>query len=309
MEPIYEVTGSSANKDDAGKSRHEAKEYYLDLYGDFKSKLPGPEFYPSPERSDIFILDFAKGPCGLKAYGAEKFIAEMDNDLMGYAAPRTGHAAEAIAMLSEIYGKRTVFFAAASKKVTAHQAVVLGYKGSSLRFVKIPAMPTLNAWIRNWADEFGAVALPFGLANCPEVTAGLVNVCDYHTMMHGEPTEFYCAVSTGTMMRALQIGWPNSKAFGVAVARNIKDGEKGVGDVVSYHKSFYKSSDYKPEFNTTATYDAKAYKRFIDEANPGAVFINVGSDKQIESRLVGIPDWQNIDGQREWGDQSAFDKA
>ena len=155
-------------------------------------------------------------------------------------------------------------------------------------------MPCLNSWIRDWANKFGGIALPFGLANTPEVTAGLVNMCENHSMIHGEPTEFYCAVSTGTMIRALQIGWPNAKAVGVAVARNVKDGEKGEADVVTYHRTFYQSSEFKPKFNTTATYDAKAYKRFIDEAKPGAIFINVGSDEQIESRLNLVSNCRNI---------------
>jgi len=279
---LFEVTTDTSNRDiPLGMDLEDAKEYYLEVYGDFESQLPPPVYYPSKERDDIFILDFAKGPCGLKSYGAEKFIAETKKNLLGYAAPRVGHAAEAIAYLSEVYGKKAVFFAAASKQVTGHQAVVLGYTGSELRFAKIPAMPTLNAWIRGWAKRYDAIALPFGLANTPKVTAGLVKVCDNHTKTYGEPTEFWCAVSTGTMTRALQIGWPHAKANGVAVARNIKAGDIGESDVVSYHKGFYKDSEYQPDFNTTSTYDAKAYKRFIDEAKPGAVFINVGSDVQI----------------------------
>lgn len=305
---VYNISDDTSNKDLLkNETLLEAKDRYLKLYGDFESKLPLPGFYPSPERDDIFILDFAQGPCGLKAYGAEKLIAELDCDVMGYAAPRVGHAAEAIASLAETYGKSCVFFAAASKQITAHQAVVLGYENCDLRFVKIPAMPCLNSWIRGWAEEFNAVALPFGLANTPVVTAGLVKVCDDHIFFHGEPTEFFCAVSTGTMTRALQIGWPNAKARGVAVARNIKEGEKGFSDVISYHRTFYKGSEYMPEFNTTATYDAKAYKRFIDEAKPGAVFINVGSDAQIEDRLKHVKNWDKIDAVREWGDQSAFE--
>ena len=210
-------------------------------------------------------------------------------------------------MLAEMYGKKAVFFAAASKQLSPHQAVVKAY-GCDLRFAKIPAMPTLNAWIRKWAEKFNGMALPFGLANTPEVTAGLVNMCEQHSIMYGEPTEFYCAVSTGTMIRALQIGWPNATAKGVAVARNIKAGEKGEADVVTYHRSFYQPSEYMPEFNTTSTYDAKAYKRFIDEGKPGAVFINVGSDQQIESRLSQIEGWEKIDSVREWGDKSDFTK-
>ena len=151
--------------------------------------------------------------------------------------------------------------------------------------------------------------MPFGLADTPMVTAGLVNMCEQHLMIHGEPTEFYCAVSTGTMIRALQIGWPNATAKGVAVARNIKSGEKGSADVISYHKSFYQSSDFMPEFDTTSTYDAKAYKRFIDEGKPGSIFVNVGSDRQIESKLVKLNDWEKINAVRNWGDLEAFDYA
>lgn len=302
---MYEITNSNENKDLVG-TRHESRQFYLDLYGDFESQLDEPILYPSPERNDIFILDFAQQPSGLKAHGAEKLIATTRTKAFGYAAPRFGHASEAIAMLCELYNKRGIFFAAASVQVTAHQAVTSAYKGCELRFVKIPAMPTLNAWISKWAKEFGCTALPFGLANSPLVTAGLVAMCDRHTQKYGEPVSFYCATSTGTMVRALQIGWPNSQAYSAAVARNIKRGEKGEAEMFSYHKSFYKASDYIPKFDTTATYDAKVYKSFIDTAESGSIFINVGSDKQIESRVNTIPDWQNINGVREWGDQWAF---
>ena len=109
---IFTITEGTSNKDVLpGETLLEAKERYLKIFGNFESKLPMPDFYPSPERSDIFILVFAKGPCRLKAYGAEKLIAELECDVMGYAAPRVGHAAEAIASLAETYGKKCVFFA------------------------------------------------------------------------------------------------------------------------------------------------------------------------------------------------------
>ena len=254
----YSITNSSENKDLVG-DRHESKEHYLEMHGDFRSEFDPPDVYPTPERDDLFVIDFAKS--GLKSYAAEKFIATLNHSTIGYAAPRVGHAPEALAQLAELYGKRAVFFAAASSQVTKHQAVVMAYKGCELRFVRIPAMPTLNHWIRQWAERNeSTIALPFGLSNTPMVTAGLVALADQHAMMHGEPPEFWCAVSTGMMIRGLQIGWPDSKPVGIAVARNIKDGEIGDAKVSSYHKRFYQRSDYMPDFPTTATYDAKAYK-------------------------------------------------
>lgn len=303
----YEITTSKGNKDlPQGMNLAVAKQYYLGLYGSFVSMLPFPEFYECPDKDDVYILDFAQGPCGLKAYGAEKLIATCPDKTLGYASPRVGHAPEAIAMLAEMYNKKAVFFAAASSEITPHQAVVLGYKTSDLRFVRIPAMPCLNSWIRAWAEKFDAIALPFGLANTPMVTAGLVNLCEQHSLVYGEPTEFYCAVSTGTMIRALQIGWPRAKAVGVAVARNMKDGEIGNAEVTSYHKTFYQEADNPPPFDTTMSYDAKAYRTFIEQSKPGAVFINVGSDEQITKRLSRVKNWQKINAEREWGDQNAF---
>ncbi len=303
---MYDITTSDANKD-AGKTRDE----YLGMFlaDGFISKLPLPAFYPSPERDDIFILDFAINGYSLKTYGAEKLIATTQSGLLGYAAPRVGLASEAVAKLSQMYGKNTVFFAAASKEVTKHQAVVMSY-GCELRFVKIPAMTTMNAWIRQWAKKFDGIALPFGLADVELVTAGLVSMCENHSMVYGEPAEFYCAVSTGTMVRALQIGWPGAKAVGVAVARNIKDGEKGAADVVSYHKSFYKSSDLLPDFPSTSNYDAKAYERFLVEGKPGAIFINVGSEQQVYERMDLLPKPYleiKTSGERAWGNQEAFE--
>ena len=312
----YHITTDRSNKDiPMGMDLNGAKQYYLDLHGVFESKLPAPAFYPSKERDDIFVLDFSltadmkRAPCSLKAHGAEKFIATTPKKLLGYVAPRVGHYNGAIAYLCELYGKTPRFFAAATKRATPHQAVVLGYKGAVLRFTKVPAMSTLKAWVVEWAMKFDGIALPFGLMDTPAVTAGLVKLCDAHTKVHGEPTEFWCAVSTGNMTRALSIGWPNAKANGVAVSRSIKAGDIGESNVVSYHKTFYHEADYQPDFNTTTNYDAKAYKRFVDEAVSGAVFINVGSDDHIERILDTVDGWDHIDGEGVWGDLAAFEKA
>lgn len=307
---VYEVTTSNVNKDKLSFVNNlDARRHYLNMWGNFKSKLPAFEVTKCPERKDLKILDFAKGPCGLKAYAAEKFISETPLKHLAYASPRVGHAPEAIAYLCEVYNKKCTFFAAASKEITPHQAVVTAYKGCDLRFVKIPAMPTLNHWIKAWCDKYYRQYLPFGLSGVKLVTAGIVNIAEEYSFMYGQPPEFYCAVSTGTMVRGLQIGWDSSKAFGVAVARNIKDTEKGNAEVITYHKSFYKKADYMPKFDTTATYDAKAYKFFLDNGKPGSVFINVGSDKQIEKRLEHIPDWKLINSERKWKDMGAFSYA
>lgn len=304
MKDQFTIEIDGLNKDiPRGMTRHDAKSYYLAMYGtDFKSKMPDPVVQPF---EDKFIVRCDLAPAGFKAFAAEKLIAECEKDVLVYVAPRVGHAPEAIANLAKMYGKRCVFFAPASKEVSKHQAVVTAY-GAELRFVRTPAMPTINIYAKRWAEANNAQYLAFGLSGMPAVTAGIVNFANRIE----EPPEFWCAVSTGTMVRGLQIGWPNSKAFGMAVARNIKKGEIGEAEVISSKVPFLKpvKPEELPPFQTTATYDAKAFTLFKEKAKPGAYFINVGADAQIEKNLVNI-DMFKINSKREWKDMSDLERG
>jgi hypothetical protein len=299
----FDIPSDGLNKDiPEGMDVHQAKEHYLKMYGTgFESKMPKVTIEPF---EDKFIVRCDLSRAGFKAFAAEKVIAECEKDTLVYVAPRVGHAPEAIANLAQLYGKKAVFFAPASKEVSKHQAVVLAY-GSELRFVRTPAMPTINIYAKRWAEQHNAQYLPFGLANLPAVTAGIVNFANSIP----EPPEFWCAVSTGTMVRGLQIGWPNADVYGVAVARNLKKGEIGRAIVESATVPFLKPvKDHElPPFPTTATYDAKAFEVFRRKAKPGAYFINVGADIQIEKQVHNV-DMKAVDSKREWGDMRDLER-
>ena len=104
IKSYYDVTSDTTNFDiPVGINRHQAKEYYMKKFGNFVSKLPAPVVFAAPERDDIFIIDYAQGPCGFKAYCAEKMVSEVPKNVtLGYAAPRVGHAPEAIAFLTAV---------------------------------------------------------------------------------------------------------------------------------------------------------------------------------------------------------------
>ena len=300
----FEITKDVRNKDvPEGMTTEQAKQYYLDMYGTgFVSRMPKVILQPY---EDKFIVRCDLSLAGFKAFAAEKVIAECSKDTFVYVAPRVGHAPEAIANLAQLYGKKCVFFAPASKEVSKHQAVVMAY-GADLRFVKTPAMPTINIYAKRWAEKHGAQYLNFGLAGIPGVTAGIVNFANSIP----EPPEFWCAVSTGTMIRGLQIGWSNAQPYGVAVARNLKKGEIGRAIMQSATIPFLKplKEALLPSFPTTATYDAKAFDVFRREAKPGAYFINVGADAQIEKRVKEV-DMKAVDSQRAWGDMRDLERA
>ena len=300
---IFEITKDITHKDiPEGMTTEQAKQYYLDMYGtEFVSRMPKVVIQPY---EDKFIVRCDLSLAGFKAFAAEKVIAECPKDTFVYVAPRVGHAPEAIANLAQLYGKKAVFFAPASKEVSKHQAVVMAY-GADLRFVKTPAMPTINIYAKRWAEKHGAQFLNFGLSGIPAVTAGIVNFANNIP----EPPEFWCAVSTGTMIRGLQIGWSNAQPYGVAVARNLKKGEIGRAIIQSATIPFLKAlkESLLPSFPTTATYDAKAFDVFRREAKPGAYFINVGADAQIEKRVIEV-DMKAIDSQRDWGDMRDLER-
>lgn len=305
---MFNVTDSTENKDILmGMDRYDAREYYRELWGDFKSKVDDPivETY-----YDKHVLRADLAPGGLKAFGAERVVAESPYDTLVYCAPRQGHAMDAISMLAALYNKKVVFFCPSSKEVSDHQAALFAYPHVDMRFVRIAAMPVLNGYAKQWASENNAQFLPFGLSGNSMVTAGLVNMCDKISAQLGyEPSEIWCAVSTGTMTRACQIGWPEAKAYGVAVARNIHKGEKGDAIIESADMPFLKPHPLANSvpFPTTAAYDAKAWPAFVERGSKRSIFMNVGADAHINRNLSKV-DISKINSYREWHDFGDFEK-
>jgi hypothetical protein len=299
---LFSITEDKGNKDiPMGMDRKEANDYYMEMWGTFESKVADPVV---EKFGDKYILRADLAPGGLKSFGGERVIAETKHDTLTYCAPRQGHAMDAISMLAAMYNKKVVFFCPSSKRVSDHQGALFSYPHVDMRFVRIAAMPVLNQYAKKWAKENNAQYLPLGLKDVPIVTAGLVNMANKITKQLGkEPTEIWCAVSTGTMIRALQIGWPSADAYGIAVARNIHKGEIGDAKVVSATMPFLKAHPTAKTmpFPSTAAYDAKAWDAFVANGKPGSIFINVGSDEHINRNLSNV-DIDNINSYREWHD-------
>lgn len=300
---MFKITESDVNKDLLpGETLADARDRYYRLWGNFMSQMPDPDVHEHEGGQVVLRADLA--PAGLKSFGAEKLVAECEEDTLVYVAPRVGHAPDAIATLAEMYGKKCVFFCPAARRPSRHQAALLAHDHVRLKFIRIAAMPVLNKYAREWAEKNDARYLPFGLTNTPSVTAGIVNMCrNISRIMGRDPTQAFMAVSTGTMIRAMEIAWPETQMCGMAVARNMKAGEIGGATVVSHSYPFLKDerSDYLPPFPSTANYDAKAWSWFNLIGLEGSIFINVGSDDVIERNLERV-DIDKIHSQREWGD-------
>jgi hypothetical protein len=198
------------------------RESYLKLTENFKSLLPNIVIEKhegiNVVREDLVL----KG--GTKTRAGEFLISQTKKDTLVYVAPRVGYAGIAIMELAKIYNKEVIFFMPACKEISDHQSIIISMKPKNVEFVRIAAMPNLNIIAKKYADKNGYTFIPFGL-NHPYTIAGFVKACENILENHDEPEEMWSVVSTGVLTRGIQIGFKNTIMKGVAVARNMKQGE------------------------------------------------------------------------------------
>lgn len=253
------------------------KESYLKLTSDFKSLLPEMKLTKHDNvtvvREDLVL----KG--GTKSRAAEFLISTLKKDVVVYVAPRVGHAGIAIMELCKLYNKEAIFFMPSSAIISDHQAAIIDMNPKDVIFERIAAMPNLNRLAKKYADQNGYEFLPFGL-NHPYTIAGFVRACEELLKNYKEPEELWSAVSTGVLTRGLQIGFQNTKMKGVAVARNMKQGELGRTDIISEPLPFLSNEKKEnlPPFNTVPSYDGKVWKYIEKNSSRDIWFWNVAGN-------------------------------
>lgn len=257
--------------------------YYLDLAKRWRDPYPKPKVETC---GDFFVVreDMIDGS---KARFGSLLVQRMEHDTMVYVAPRHGHAGISLAHLAKRYGKTLYLFMPACKRISENQARAIEL-GAIPKFYRIAAMPNLNKKAKEWADERGAFFIPLGLRH-QLVTAAIVKTAyGLAEEWKGQPWEFWTAMSTGVLSRALQIAWPDALCNGVAVARNIHEGEKGTAKVRSHYLDFSEpiAQGLRPPFPCASNYDAKAWEFMQQHASKGAVFWNVAGDEVAKDRSL-----------------------
>lgn len=274
-------------------TRERARNHYLRLLEGFKSVYPDPvvatEDGVRVVRDDLII--------GTKARAGEAFVwGNPDAKHLVYCQPRTGLAGVSLIDVAGRYDRDVTLFMPACKEISQHQACCIE-RGANYEFRRIAAMPNLNKYAREWAQENGHTFVPLGLRH-PLATAGIIRAAS----LIPEPEVVFVAVSTGVLMRALQIAWPNAQFHGVCVARNLQDGERGDAQLISERLPFQtpEKPENLPHFPTVPTYDGKAWKfsKAYKEFSPDTdvLFWNVGTDPRlnddtISSRIQSNVDW------------------
>jgi hypothetical protein len=256
----FSITTSEVNKDDVY-----SKQEYIDIVGGFTSSFDKPVIELIEGRivvrEDVLSV-------GTKARAGELLIASAESDTIVYVQPRFGFAGISLTELCKKYNKKLVLFMPSSKEISDHQAFCIE-NGCEYHFHRIAAMPNLNLIAKRWAEENNGLFIPLGLKH-KLVTAMIVKTASEMD----EPKSFWTAFSTGVLNRALQIAWPNAIANGVAVSRNVQDGEKGRANIVSHYKDFSQNSLILPPFPSAKNYDAKVW----EYTSPGDLFWNVAGE-------------------------------
>ena len=283
---------------DGVTDRQSAKDYYLELASGWIDPNPEPvvETYDGIRvvRDDLIT--------GSKVRGGDCLISSLNQRTLVYVQPRTGLAGVSLLDVAKRHGKRVKLFMPSSKRISHHQACCIE-RGAEYEFHRIAAMPNLNKIAKDWADKNeDAYFIPLGLKH-ERVTAGIVKVASQIP----EPEEVWTVISTGVLHRALQIAWPNAKFHAVAVARNMKAGETGHGNIVSAPEPFTTPiKEGLPPFPTIDTYDGKAWRYIPKNSGKDILFWNVGTEPTLNDETI----YDRIDSYREWKkDESTTHKS
>ena len=277
------------------------RQAWLDLAGDWKDPFPEPVI---TEHDGFKVVREDLMGFGSKCRFGDILVQSAPTDTLVYVQPRCGFAGISLAYLAEKYNKKLVLFSPSQKEISDHQAICIE-RGAEMKFKRVAAMPNLNAHAKRWAEDNNATFIPLGLKH-ELVTAAAVKVAYDLAEKHGYPEEVWSAISTGVLQRSLQIAWPDADFHAVAVARNIKTGERGRAEMWSHPKPFNQnvSLDQMPPFPSAYNYDAKAWEFMKKHGKPGAWFWNVGGDPRPESDQTKII----TDSQREWGQILEMDR-
>ena len=269
-------------------NRHEAKEYYLNLAGDWEDPNPKPtvKVYEGVRvvRDDLLV--------GSKVRGGDCLVSSIKENTLVYVQPRTGLAGVSLLDVAKRHGKKVKLFMPSSKRISHHQACCIE-QGAEYEFHRIAPMPNLNAIAKRWADENDdAYFIPLGLKH-ELVTAGFVKAASQIE----EPEEVWTVISTGVLHRALQIAWPNATFHCVAVSRNMKKGEIGHDRIISHALPFTTAiTEDLPPFPSVETYDAKAWASIPKNTDRDILFWNVGTNPILKDETI----YERIDSYRKW---------
>lgn len=294
---MFQITEDTSNKYLSDKTR----DYYLQLADGWSDTSAKPDIR---EFNGFTLWDDSATGVGTKGRWGDLMFSKIQTDEVVYVQPRVGWAGISLSALAKKYDKKLTLFMPSSKKASDHQLICIE-RGAKPVFRRIAAMPVLNKYAKDYADEVGATFVPFGLDHELVVAAGVKSTLQQWGD-RPEPADVVSVISTGVLTRTLQIAWPNARFHGVAVARNLQKGEIGRAQATSYHKAFLQDADkakaYSQLIDSAPNYDMKGIEYALDDKiaaprSSSTLLWNVAGDIR-PTKLTS----DDIDSFREWGE-------
>lgn len=183
-----------------------------------------------------------------------------------YASPAAGYAQVAVAHAARAHGLRATVFTAARKQL--HQRTLEAQEqGASVIAVPHGYLSNVSAKARAYCEATGARLLPFGL-DTPEALAAIAAAARELPA----PSEVWAAAGSGTLVRALQIAWPEAEFHAVQVGKVPTIGRARLWVAP---ERFEQDARQPPPFSSCSNYDAKVWQFLAEHGSPGALMWNV----------------------------------
>ena len=243
-------------------------DYGLDTI-DFKTNLPKPIV---KEHDGIQVVrdDLIEG--GTKRRAFYTYIKSKDYDEFVYASPRQGYAQLSLAYACRDLGRK------ATVTVPQGQRYWLTYKAEELgaNIIEVPMgfLTNIQAKAKKYCLDNGAHLIPFG-GDHPIIIESMRQSA---LSIGINPKEVWTVMSSGVLSRGLQGAWPDAKVYGVKIGHNTTPREQGRAETFKSKYKFQQEckEDERPPFQSSLTYDSKAWTFIKEHARDGALFWNVG---------------------------------
>jgi threonine dehydratase len=195
-----------------------------------------------------------------------------------YASPCEGYAQLGLAHACHDLGRQATVFvperSARGLHLLSQQAEQLGANIIQVRHGR-------QSNLKFRAEEYcratkGAHLVAFGCDHPVVITA--IKDAALSVLLERPPTEVWCVASSGVLTRGLQAAWPHAKHYAVEIGHSPT--REQLGKATAFKSAYEFSQDCpeaeRPDFESSVTYDAKAWSILQERASDGALFWNVG---------------------------------
>ena len=193
-----------------------------------------------------------------------------------YASPREGYAQLSLAYACHDLGKKaTVTIPQGKHNWLTTEAIRLG-----CNIIEVPMgyLTNIQAKARYYVEENkdkGVQLVPFG-GDHPIIIEAMKNAA--LSLDIEPPKEVWTVMSSGVLSRGLQLAWPDAKVYGVRIGHNTTERERGRAETFLSKYKFNQEckESERPPFQSSLTYDSKAWTFIKEHSSEGALFWNVG---------------------------------